>query len=145
MVNYIKMKKSERRPVSLHWRSTPKLQRKEILQFGPQLVENPKKLSCPRDINPDVLYFVLKCVGDLIQHQKYFKFSRRQQKDVVKMCKPFESKLRKMANSELRSKHVNQMRQKSQRGAGVLTSLLISALVPLITSVINKVIKTKKK
>jgi hypothetical protein len=131
-------------PLALNWRTAPNLQRKEILKFGPELLESTDKLKCPKNVNPDLLYFILKCVSDLIRHQKYFKFSSRQRKDVVKMCKPFESKLRKIANDDTREKNVKLMRSRAQRGGGIFTTLLITALMPVLTNVITNLIKKKK-
>ena len=102
---------------------------------------NCDKLKCPKSVNIDILYFVLKCVSDLIQHQKYFKFTSCQRKDVVRMCKPFECILRKLSDCSKREKYVMAMRSKSQKGSGVFATLLISALMPILTSIIQKITK----
>lgn len=131
------------RPLALNWRLEPKLQRKEILKFGPRLLSSREKLSCPKTIDTDILYFLLKCISDLIQHQRYFKFTPRQRKDIVNICRPYEKKLRRLADNEQREKHVKIIRSSSQRGGGVFTTLLISALMPIISTIIEKITKRK--
>lgn len=136
MVNRFKMKQKAH-----SWRLEPKLQKREIIKFGPELLQCCSKLSDPRSINPDILYFMLKCISDIFQYQKYFHFSPPQQKELIHICKPFEKKIRKISDFTRRNGIIKSLRATKQKGGGIFTTLLITALIPLVQTVIQKLTK----
>lgn len=123
------------------WKDNECLEKKEILFFGNQLLANPQDLTCMRTMNPDLIYFLLKCITDLIHHQKHFKFSTRQKKDVCNILKPYKNKYMRLADYKKRNLNINLI----QRGKGVFISSLIAAVAPMIYSLVKKAVTAIRK
>lgn len=127
--------------LSPDWKENDFLKKSEIKYFANSFLNNDPDFTCMRSMHPDMIYFLLKCITDLIQHHKCFKFTDRQKKDLVVILKPYRKKYEKIADCKKRTKHVKQI----QSGRGLLISSLIAAVAPMVYGLIKKVVTSIRK
>ncbi|MEO1764350.1 MAG: hypothetical protein AAFR83_20865 [Cyanobacteria bacterium J06629_18] len=126
--------------LSPSWKENEFLHRTEIKHFGKGILNTNIDSKSLSNFHPDLIFFLLKCMNDLVYHQKCFKFSPRQKKDVITMLSPYKKKFLRIADAKKRGQHVKQI----QKGRGILTSALIAAVAPLIVNLVKKAVKAFK-
>ena len=82
------------------------------------------------------LTFLTNCLSALVRGEGQFRMKNSEKEQAQKILKPYQKTLKKVANSAS-SKHVVGIIKK-QKGEGFLISALLSAAVPLITSLLMK-------
>lgn len=87
------------------------------------------------------LTFLTNCLSALVRGETQFRMKNTDRERAQKILKPYQKTLRKVANSTS-SKHVVDIIKK-QKGEGFLISALISAAIPLITSLLSSKMKKK--
>ena len=122
----------------------PKEANAEINKTGPILLKEQKHF-CKNDCSgasPDSVHFALKCLTDIIRFQKYLKLNTNQRKKLKRLLQPYQKQVLKLATP---SKHKSILKQVyNQKGGGIFTGL-IAAIVPLITSLVSRLLKRNKK
>ena len=78
--------------LSPSWKEDEHLCKSEIKYFANDFLSNPPDFKCMRTMHPDKIYFLLKCITDLIHYHKCFKFSPRQKQDLIQILKPYQKK-----------------------------------------------------
>ena len=120
------------------------LSKPEINKNGPVLLKEEKhfcKNGCS-GASPDAVHFALKCLTDIIRFQKILKLNKTQRKKLKQLLQPYQKQVLKLATP---SKHKSILKQVyNQKGGGIFTSL-IAAVVPLITSLVSRLLRRGKK
>lgn len=127
--------------LSPSWKEDECLKKSEIKYFGNDILNNSIDSSSMRTMHPDLIYFLLKCITDLIHHQKCFKFTPNQKKEVSHILKPYKKKYFKIADHKKRGHNVKQI----QKGKGFLISSLIAAVAPMVLSLVKKAVSAIRK
>ena len=121
-----------------------KLSRPEIKKIGPILLKQQKhfcKNGCS-GASPDAVQFTLRCLTDIIHFQKHLKLNAKQRKILKVLLEPYR---KEVLNLSTPSKHKSVVKKLyKQKGGGIFTGIL-SAIVPLITSLISRLLGKKKK
>lgn len=124
-----------------NWKEDECLKKSEILFFGKDILNNSLESSSMRTMHPDLIYFLLKCITDLIHHHKCFKFTPRQKKEISFILKPYKKKYVKIADPKKRGQNVKLI----QKGKGFLISSLIAAVAPIVLTLVKKAVSAISK
>lgn len=128
----------------LGFREHENLSKPEIKKVGPILIKEQKHF-CKADCSgasPDAVHFTLKCLTDIIRFQKHLKLNAKQREKLKKLLQPYQKQVLNLATP---SKHKAILKKVyNQKGGGIFTGLL-AAIVPLITSLVSRLLGKGKK
>ncbi len=128
----------------LGYRAHENLSRPEIKKIGPILLKEQKHF-CKNDCSgasSDAVQFSLRCLTDIIRFQKHLKLNPKQRKTLRKLLEPYKKQVLDLSSTKKHRSIIKKMYR--QRGGGVFTSIL-AAVIPLITSLVRRLIGKRKK
>lgn len=128
----------------IRYRENENLSRPEIKKIGPVLLKEQKHF-CRNDCSgasADAVHFSLKCLTDIIRFQKYLKLNVKQRKTLKRLLNPYRKQVLDLSDSKKRKSLVKRL--SNQKGSGIFTSLL-AAVIPLISSLVRRLLTNRKK
>lgn len=115
--------------------------KKEIKKKGAHLLQQQHLFCDCRNVRRDTLRFALKCFSDMIMGQNYLKLNQKQALKLKNILLPFKTKVLRMADPKKRSYIMSKLTH--QHGGGVVFTSLLAAVVPIISSLIGRLLKKK--
>lgn len=132
-------------PTILNKKKTPlshdNLSKPELAEYGPSLIQQKDNFCDCSKIDFKTVLFSLKCISDLLCKQKYMKLRKSNRTRLKVVLNPYKNKLLKLATPSKRVGIAKKMR--SQTGGGIISGLVL-ALIPLVSSLVSKLINKKK-
>lgn len=126
----------------IKWRLNDHLSKSELTHYGPSFLRQQTSFCNCSKVDLDTMYFSLKCISDLICSQKFLRLPRKYKNRMRVILEPYKNTLLKMSNGKKRKNIVSKLR--SQSGGGIFTGLVL-ALIPLVSTLVTKLINKNKK
>ena len=102
-----------------------------------------KQMHILKNLDPATLTFLTKCMSCVINGtSQNLKLKKSQRKLAQRVWEPYKKEMKKMSDPKKRTVVVKGIQR--QTGEGFILSAILSAAIPLITTLIEKVFTKKK-
>ena len=115
------------------------LRRRDLLMYEPIIHQLSRKQAPLHSLNKGTVVFIIKCLSCIIHDKSRFRLSSSQRERVKTLMYPYKKDYTQLANLNNISRIHNSIQK--QHGRGVFLSGLITAAIPLISSLLKKILK----
>ena len=115
------------------------IKKSQILKFGPRVHELVKQNVNLSTLNKQTLKFLLSCISCLINNHPFFTLKNEEKAAVKEIMLPYKKYFVTIANPNKKNNVLTAV--KKQTGRGVILSSLIASAIPLISTILKKILK----
>lgn len=131
------------RPIRKKCQTQQCLSKQDINMYGSSFLSTHQQLSPKKcsELPTNILIFMLKCITDIIKTNTCIKFTPKQKETLYYMFYPHKKEFKLLSRPSMRASNIKTI--KNQSGQGIILSSLIASVVPLISSLISKMLRKK--